>query len=133
MSQRIRKNKHFSLTYNPKEKVGKLIEQPKITSFYIRKALWMVEGGRYLIENNADPKEIEDHLFKALQYHAGKIEEIRTLLWLCGKGSPNLMSISSVATQTREESSGSIERQEPQESAKQPIAKKSAIVQRLKL
>ena len=79
-SGKANKSKIMSLSYNPEEEVGKLIQQPEITSAYIRELVWVAKGGEYLRKNNASSEEIEKHLFKALRFYAGKIAEIQVLI-----------------------------------------------------
>ncbi|MEN9871595.1 MAG: hypothetical protein RLZZ171_2587 [Cyanobacteriota bacterium] len=80
MGERMTGYRRKSLCYNPDDKIGKLIEQTDITSSDIRKLLWIVEGADYLRKNKAPAEQIEEHLFEALRYHAGKIAEIQALI-----------------------------------------------------
>ena len=129
----------MSLSYNPNEKVGKLIEQPEITSPYIREILWLIEGINYLIKTNASSKEIENHLFKTLQYHAAKVEEIKVLL-LLERGASNLVDINRTVNrnskhhqQSRQVVSETKDLKVVEKSSIAKITSKNAIVEKLEL
>ena len=74
--------KKKSVTYNPHNKIGRLIEEVTITSSDVRDLLWLDRGIELLKKNNAPPKEILEYLLEVSSFHAGKLEKVRALIAL---------------------------------------------------